>query len=198
MASLQEDLLDKVKNKALSQALPQKLEGLMESRPSYQMPQAASDYFAMEKARLGSEMPGLTQAKGDIGSQTAQGIKNISQSSNSVAGSLGAISDLYSGQMKSLAGLDVAGSQYKQARQDAYEKALLQQDDYQDKTWEWNKAQAYGEKYNYLQSQIAQNREDIRQQKANEAKQEVANTEGLFGLAGEGIKIGGAALLMGI
>ena len=164
------------------------LEKKIASRPTYSTPSAINDYMSIAKGKTKSEMPGMAQYKSDIGSSTAQGIQNIKQSSNSVSGTLGAVTNLYGGEMKSLANLDLANAQYKEKQQDAYSNALLKQADYQDKAWNWNVGQKYGEDYNYLQSKIAQE-----QQKANTQKQNFMNI--VSGIVGAGAQIGGAIAL---
>jgi hypothetical protein len=182
--------------------LEKKLADLQKERPgytapTYQIPDSEKEYLANAKQQRDSNMPGYAQMKDDIYGSTAQGARNIQQASNSVAGTLGATAQLYGGQMKSLAGLDIASAQYKQQMADKYQQALQTdatwQDkswqinqDYKDKAWNWNEAQKYGEQYNFLQSQISGANADKNQREQN-----------VFGLIGGVTNIASGALKAG-
>jgi hypothetical protein len=156
------------------------------NRPDYEIPQAEKDFFNFQKARMGTNMPGFEQAKGDISSSTAQGIKNVKESSNSVAGTLGATTQLFGGQMKNLAQLDVANSQYQETRKDAFANAQQQMADFQDKAWTWNKGDKYQEMANYMMGRQRATDQEIQQQNANDA----AKSGSELGFIGDIVKAG--------
>jgi hypothetical protein len=138
------------------------LEQLIEKRPIYTSPSQIDEILNLRKSSLATDtkMPGLDLTRDRLGASTSQAVKNIQQSSNSVAATLGATSNVYKSEMSTLADLDVKGQIYsaakKQALEDAYAQALQNKADYVDKAWNWNTGQKYGEQYNLLSSEISQ------------------------------------------
>jgi len=149
-------------DKAERQRIQRALDKTIKNRPVYKDPTQIDDILNLRKKEMNydTKLPGLDKAKDDIGAQTSQSVGNIKEMSNSVAGSLGAVSNVYKSQTSLLADLDVKGSMYsaakKQSTEDAYAQALQLKGDYADKAWNWNTGQKYQEDYNRLSGQITQ------------------------------------------
>jgi hypothetical protein len=166
--------------------LTTKQDNLTAARPEEVIPQAATDAFNLAKSFAKADMPGYSQAKNDILSSTAQGIKNVGKVSNSVAGTIGGTADIYGNEVKSMAGLDVAQEQYKQSKQEGLIQANEKMADWQQTKENWDVLSKYREQNNALTSKI---------QNANADKnQGMQNMFGLFqSLIGAG---GNAAKIM--
>jgi hypothetical protein len=166
-----------------------KLEGqfdaLRKTRPEYNIPTEQLQYLAMEQQRMGTQLPGLDKMKDNLASETAAGVGNIQESSNSISGTLGALTQLYGQQMKGVSALDIQNAQFMEGRKDSFEQALKSMADYKDKQWAWNKQAKYGEDYNYLQSKIAGANADKNQGTQNmfSGFSDFSNLLGNYGLA---------------
>jgi len=123
---------------------------LMTNRPQDVIPQAATNAFNLAQKDANSDMPGYNQAKENILSTTAQGIKDVGKLSNSVSGAIGGAADIYGKQLKSMAGLDVAQEQYKSQKQQELIGANEKMADWQQQQQNWNVLSKYGEQFNWL------------------------------------------------
>jgi len=172
-------------------SLTEQLDELITKRPEYTAPSQIDEILGMRKGELAQDMkmPGLDRAKEEIGARTGSAVSNIKEMSNSVAGSLGAVSNAYKNEMGLLADLDVKGAMYssarKQAAEDAYTQALQTKADYVDKAWNWNSGQKYGEQYNLLSDRITQ-----------KSKQDQANKDQTMDWVGLLAKIGLTAAMI--
>jgi hypothetical protein len=155
------------------------LNNIIQARPMYDIPESQNDYLALEKAGLDESLPGYSQVKNDIQSSTAQKQANINETSNSVNSTLTGTTGIYGDQMNNVINLDIAAEKFKLGQRQRYSDALLKNADYQDKSWNWNKGQKYGEQYNYFQSLIAGADAEKNQTQQN-----------FFSLLGSGIQAG--------
>lgn len=111
-------------------------------RPEMQTPEAINMMMQLSQGRQYQNLPGMNIAQNQLGQSTASGLNAINEMSSGAEG-IGAIANLYSNQMKGQQNLAMQNAQYQDQNQQQYLGALNDLGNWQQKAWQWNKADPY-------------------------------------------------------
>lgn len=111
-------------------------------RPEMQTPEAINMMMQLSQGRQYQNLPGMNMAQNQLGQSTASGMSAINEMSSGSEG-IGAIANLYANQMKGQQNLAIQNAQYQDQNQQQYLGALEGLGNWQQKAWQWNKADPY-------------------------------------------------------
>lgn len=129
-------------------------------RPLMTMPKSTDEAVEVFKtAAARTEIPGQNLITGDIKAGTAGGIQAALEAGG--ADSLGAITQMVGKEQEAISGLGVPLAQMKFAAEGQLGSALFKRGETEQEMEEWNKIQAWKEKYYEGQRRIEQGKEDV-------------------------------------
>ena len=134
----------------ITQETQEKLKQQWEDRPIYEVPASIQEQVALLRARSQQGLPGEELISGQIQQGTAQGISASREAATSAADLLGATTNLYGAQTRSLTDLAIQSAQQRSANELAYAQGLGTMAQYQDKAWTWNESLAWQTRRNEL------------------------------------------------
>jgi len=111
-------------------------------RPEMQTPEAIRMMMELSQGRQFQNLPGMNIAQNQLGQSTASGMSAINEMSSGSEG-IGAIANLYANQMRGGQDLAMKNAQYQDQNQQQYLGALEGLGNWQQKAWQWNKADPY-------------------------------------------------------
>ena len=122
-------------------------EGMWANRPDMEVPESVNEMIEKYREMAGMDrLPGQDIMEGNIQSQTATGIDAI-KSMQSGAGGLGAVTQMVAGQQDKFSDMGMNLAKMVNENKGRLAGALGQKGEYEQKAWEWNKAQPWQTRY---------------------------------------------------
>ena len=116
-------------------------------RPDMEVPESVNEMIQKYREMAGMDrLPGQDIMEGNIQSQTATGIDAI-KSMQSGAGGLGAVTQMVAGQQDQFSNMGMNLAQMVQQNQGLLAQGLGRKGEWEQKAWEWNKAQPWQQRY---------------------------------------------------
>jgi len=129
-------------------------------RPQMTMPESMEEAVGLFRgAAMRTEIPGQNILTGDIKGGTAGGIEAMLQMGGSEA--FGGVAELVGQEQEAISGMAVPLAQMKLAAEQQFGQALFRKGETEKEMEEWNKIQAWKEKYFESQRRLEKGREDL-------------------------------------
>ena len=120
----------------------------MPSSIKYDIPSGVTDFLTQTNLMAKRGLPGEDIIQGQLGSQAASAVGDVSRSYDSAVGAGGATRDIYMKSMDAVRDLGLKSAEYRATMQDRATQANLVEADYQDKAWEYNVNMPYQRQMN--------------------------------------------------
>lgn len=114
----------------------------------YDIPSGVTDFLTQTNLMAKRGLPGEDIIQGQIGSQAASAVGDVSRAYDSAVGAGGATRDIYMKSMDAIRDLGLKSAEYRATMQDRATQANLVEADYQDKAWEYNVNMPYQRQMN--------------------------------------------------
>ena len=129
------------------------------TRPQATIPESTDEMVELFKTAAGrTEIPGQDIITGDIKAGTAGGIQAALEAG---PGSMGAITQMVGKEQEAISGLGVPLAQMRMAAEGQLGQALFRRGETEKEMEEWNKIQAWKEKYYEGQRRLEKGKEDV-------------------------------------
>jgi hypothetical protein len=116
-------------------------------RPDYNIPTAATESLNNARTLAAmNRMPGQDQMEANLGQNSAQAISNVRDYAGGGAGAMAAVAGINQNQNQATADLGIQAANFKFDNQRNLQSSLNQYSDFQEKKWQWNKANPYLER----------------------------------------------------
>lgn len=112
------------------------------TRPEMMVPDAIRQMVDLSHGQMYQRMPGATHYEGQIQGATAAGLSAIKGMSAGAEG-IGAVADLFGGQMGAMRDLAIGDASFRQQGQQNYLNALQGLGQWEQQAWQWNEADPY-------------------------------------------------------
>jgi len=117
------------------------------SRPTMEVPESVDKMISMYgDMATRTRLPGQDLIEGNIRSSTVTGMDRI-QEMQSGAGGLGAVAEMVAREQDQFSNLGISGAQLQRQAETMQAGAVGQRAGWEQKAWEWNKAQPWSQKY---------------------------------------------------
>ncbi len=122
-------------------------EGMWSSRPEMEVPEGVNEMVRQYRKMAGLDrLPGQDIAEGNIRGTTAAGIEAAKDMTGG-AGGLGAVTQMVAGQQEQFSNMNLDLAKMVQQNQGLLARGLGEKGQWQDKVWEYNKAQPWQTRY---------------------------------------------------
>lgn len=106
--------------------------------PTMEMPSSITQMIELARLRAGSEMPGLSTARDELGARTSRGVEAVSRAARTPGDITAATRDLYAEEMRGIRQLETSGAEYRAARERELMGAYGTQGEYQQRMFDVN------------------------------------------------------------